>query len=229
MKQRVRLLAVAGLSLCTVFCARAQSAAYVDTEEKVYVRAGLGPVFVQDNRLVEFGGPDRADVEYNVGVAASAAVGWQFMRDFAAEFEFGGMTAEIESAEGYYSYDSYLGHMPFMLNLVYSRERSGSRITPHVGAGLGGAITLFDTDGFGNGGAVVFGEESDAVFVWQVFGGARIELVPDVALDLSYRYFWADESSFSYPPAHPWFGPHLRVGFSGIRAHMLIASVLIKF
>lgn len=197
--------------------------------DRVYIRLDLGAALVQDGKLIRFDVPVRANVDYQVGLAVGAAIGYNFNRYLSAEFEFEGVATDIKSVAGFYSYDTYLNNLPFLFNLVYSHPLHNRRITPYIGAGLGGSITTFGTDGFGDEYQFVFGSETDVVFAWKVFAGMRFEINPTVSLGIGYKYLATEDTSFSFPPLFPYLGPNLTVGFSGIRAHLVTASFQIRF
>ncbi len=224
------------IGLCVVTAASvfsnavcAQAEGEVGRAETAYLRLDIGPAFVQGGALEQFGERANADVDYKAGLALSGAVGYHFIPDFAAELEFGAVCADVKSVPGFYSYDTYLNHVVFLVNLVYSRQLPHTRLVPHVGAGLGGAVAVFGTDGLGDGQIEVIGEETDFVFAWQVFAGIRIALSPVASLGVTYKYFGAEDSSFSFPPAHPWLGPNMAIAFEGVRAHALTVSLRVEF
>lgn len=227
--KRMYLFWLGVLSLCMVLRAGAQVNYHASSCTGPYVRIELGPAFVQDGKLIEFAGPVGADVDYQVGFAAGATIGYTFNRYFSVELEFEGVAADIKSVPGYYSYDTYLNNLPFLVNLTYSRPLHNTRIIPYVGAGLGGSMTIFGTDGFGNESVAVYGDDTDVVFAWQIFAGMRVELNPTMSLGVGYKYLATEDSSFSFPPMFPMLGPNFTVGFSGVRAHLVTVSFQVKF
>ncbi|MGB7769505.1 MAG: hypothetical protein WBN22_11715, partial [Verrucomicrobiia bacterium] len=99
---------------------------------------------------------------------------------------------------------------------------------PYIGAGVGGADVVFDTDQFGPSSSdYVFGSENDVVFAGQVFAGLRFQLNPNISLDLGYKYFATGDPTFSYPNEHS--PGNFDVGFRGARTHSILFALVWKF
>jgi opacity protein-like surface antigen len=195
-----------------------------------YFRADLGPSFFQEGRLTSFGASTRKDVEFEVGFAADAAIGYAFNKYLSTDFEFGFISAGIDSVPGFFVYDyTVLYNAPFLANVTLSYPIPRTIITPYIGAGVGGSVTIFDTDGFGNSTDAVFGDDSDVVFAWQAFAGLRFQLNKQVSLGIGYKYFATEDSSFSYPPLYPGTGSNFRVGFDGLHTHSVLFVFQAKF
>ncbi|HEU0011231.1 MAG TPA: outer membrane beta-barrel protein [Verrucomicrobiae bacterium] len=195
-----------------------------------YFRAELGPSFFQEGRLNKFGGSTRNDVDFETGFAANAAIGYAFNKYLATDFEFGFVSAEIDSVKGFFVNDNtVLYNAPFLANLTLSYPIPRTIVTPYIGAGVGGSVSVFDTDGFGNSTDAVFGDDTDVVFAWQAYAGLRFELNKNVSLGIGYKYFSTDDSSFSYPPLFPGTGPDFRVGFEGVKTHSVLFTFQMKF
>ncbi len=186
-----------------------------------YFRAGLGPSFFQDSTLTEFAGPANNKVEFDTGVAGDAAIGYAFNKYIATDFEVGFVGAEIKSVEGFYSDDSTLFSVPFLVNLTLSLPIPRSLVVPYIGAGVGGSATEFDTDGFGNYRGQVWGNDSDTVFAWQAFAGLRFKLNPQMWLGLGYKYFATDDVSFG--------DSDFRVSFEGAKTHSVMFTFQMYF
>ena len=95
--------------------------------------------------------------------------------------------------------------MSFMLNAYYD-FRNDSAFTPWVSAGIGYArihqkttgISTWDY-GYGYSGRESLSRSGSADnFAWSLGAGVRYDVTPDIALDLSYRYLDAGDSSVSY-------------------------------
>lgn len=195
-----------------------------------YFRADVGPSFFQDGRLNSFGGSTRKDVEFETGFALDAAIGYAFNKYLATDLEFGIVGAEIDSVPGFFVNDfTSLYNAPFLANVILSCPIPGSIVTPYIGAGAGGSVTVFDTDGFGNSTDAVFGDDTDVVFAWQAFAGLRFELNRNISLGVGYKYFTTEDSSFSYPPLFPGTSPNFRVGFDGVKTHSVLFTFQMRF
>jgi opacity protein-like surface antigen len=195
-----------------------------------YFRTELGPNFTQDGRLTKFGSSTRNNVEFDTGFTFDAAVGYAFNKYLAADFEFGYIGTTIDSVSGYFvNDDTFLYNAPFLANVTFSYPIPRTIITPYIGAGVGGSVTVFDTDGFGNSSDAVFGSDTDVVFAWQAFAGLRFELNKQISMGVGYKYFSTEGSSFSYPPLFPGTGPDFHVGFDGVRSHSVLFAFQMKF
>lgn len=72
-----------------------------------------------------------------------------------------------------------------MLANVYVDLGSWHKITPYVGAGIGGAYADLDAPGFGSGWGLA----------WGVMGGVTLELSSNWQLDVGYRYLKIEDVS----------------------------------
>jgi opacity protein-like surface antigen len=221
---------VVSLALC-LGASTARSQYYQSSSGDVgpYFRLGVGPSFFQNGRLTQFGGPAGNTVEFNTGLAADAAVGYAFSKYVAADFEIGGVGAEIKSVPGYYTDHSYLDNLTFLANITLSYPIPRTILVPYIGVGGGGSISIFDTDGFGTHFDSVFGNESDTVFAWQAFAGLRFQLNRLMLLGVGYKYFATEDTSFSYPPAFWGGGPNFPVTFQGVQTHSVMVTFQMKF
>ena len=111
--------------------------------------------FSRTARLTQFStpgvaptGPVPSKVDYDTGLAFDAAFGWAFNRYVALDFETGFIGAEINNVPGYLSDNSRIYNVPFLVNATLSYPIPRTNIIPYVGAGVGGADMVFDTDNF---------------------------------------------------------------------------------
>ena len=81
--------------------------------------------------------------------------------------------AKINNVPGYLSDNSRFYNVPFLVNATLSLPIPRTNIIPYVGAGVGGADVVFDTDNFQDSGGFngVVGSENDVVFAGQIFAG----------------------------------------------------------
>jgi len=195
-----------------------------------YFRTEVGPTFYQDGTLNKFGGSVRKDVEFDTGFTFDAAIGYAFNKYLATDFEFGFIGADINSVKGFFVYDNTtLYNAPFLANITFSYPIPRTIVTPYIGGGVGGSLTVFDTDGFGNSTDAVFGDDTDFVFAWQAFAGLRFDLNKHMSLGLGYKFFSTEDTSFSYPPLYPGTGSNFRVGFDGVKSHSVLFTFQMKF
>ena len=188
-----------------------------------YFRLGVGPSFFENGQLTQFGGPVSSPVKYRTGLASEAAIGYAFNKYLATDFELGFVSAEIDNVPGYFSANSYIYNVPFLANVRLSYPIPRSIVTPYIGAGVGGADVIFDTDNFNDGADFVFGNENDVVFAWQAFAGLRFQLNPEMSLGIGYKYFATEDPTFTYPP------DNFSVGFKGVKTHSILFTLEWKF
>jgi opacity protein-like surface antigen len=223
---------VVALSLCLGAGVAQAQYYYLPPDAGPYFRLGIGPSFFQNGQLTEFGGPSypgpavSSKVDYQTGLAADAAFGWAFNKYVAADFETGYIGATINNVPGFSSDNSRLYNVPFLVNVTLSWPIPRTNLIPYIGAGVGGADVVFDTDSFrqNSTGYTVYGSENDVVFAGQVFAGLRFQLGRDLSLDLGYKYFATGNPTFSYPPS-----PNFDVGFRGVRTHSVLLALVWKF
>jgi len=212
------------LSLCLgAAVAQAQYYSYIPEDAGPLFRLGVGPSFFQDSRLTQFGGPVSSPVDFETGLAFDAAFGWAFNKYAAVDFETGYIGAKINSVPGYFSDNSRLYNIPFLVNVTLSYPIPRTILVPYVGAGVGGADMIFDTDSFSDGADTVVGSENDVVFAGQVFAGMRFRLSRNFSFDLGYKYFATSDPTFTYPP------DNFNVGFRGVRTHSILFGLVWKF
>lgn len=218
-----------GVLVALIFCleggaVRAQYYYAVPAGAGPYLRGDIGPSFFPDGRLTQFGGAAGSSVNYQTGLAADAAIGYAFNRNFSADFEFGFLGAKIDSVPGFFSDNSRLYYVPFLANAVLSLPLRHSSIVPYLGAGAGFAAAVFDTDGFGPSvNNYVTGSESDVVPAGQIFAGVRFQLMPNASLGVAYKFSATGDPSFSYPP------DNYHVGFKGARASSILFTFDVRF
>jgi len=191
-----------------------------------YFRMGVGPSFFQNGQLTQFGGPVSSPVKYRTGLAAEGAFGYAFNKYVATDFEVGYVGAKIDNVSGYNSDNAYIYNVPFLANVVLSCPIPRTILVPYIGAGVGGADVIFDSDSFSpvsNPGNYVTGRENDVVFAWQAFAGLRFRLAQNLSLGVGYKFLATQDPSFTYPP------DNFHVNFDGARTHSVMASLEWKF
>jgi len=191
-----------------------------------YFRLGVGPSFFQNGQITQFGTPVSSPVKYRTGLAAEGAFGWAFDKYVATDFEVGYVGAKIDNVPGYNSDNSYIYNVPFLANVVLSYPIPHTIMVPYIGAGVGGADVVFDSDRFSpvsNPGNYVTGRENDVVFAWQAFAGLRFRLAQNLSLGVGYKFLATQDPSFTYPP------DNFHVNFDGARTHSVMASLEWRF
>ena len=198
-------------------------------ETGLYFRAGIGPAFTQDGEVTEFTGfPPGNEIEYRTGLALEGAFGYAFNDWFAIELEAGWIGNEIRSVEGFTHNDTFLYQAPLLLSVTLQQRIPQTIVTPYLRAGFGGAATIFDTDGFSNGTATLFGDDSDVVFAYQFSAGVRFEFNDQMSIGAGYKYFATEDSSFEYEALFGG-GPDVQFGIEGVRTHIVLVTFNMKF
>lgn len=208
----------------------------------------VGPTMAEDGHLTDFGGVGSSqEIDYDVGIRMNMAGGYAFNQNFATELELGWSLNTIDSIQGADISDTWFSTVPILANVVLQFPIPRTVLVPYIGAGVGGAVTIFDTDGLfqplpGGGGAggvgvagppgpagvVLHGSDSDFVFAWQAKAGLNFELNDMISLGIGYRFLWIDESSYSYEAA--WFrGPDLNFGISKHLSHTVALTFQMRF
>jgi len=198
-----------------------------------YWGADIGGTVAQDGHLTQFGNRSVSDpVEYGAGIGMDLSAGYAFNRYFALEVQTGWTWNPINSIQGGSVYDTSLSTVPFMANAVLRLPIPRTRIVPYVGAGVGGALTVFDTDGYtrwtSGGSVTLYDSASDFVFAWQAFAGVRLELNDQMSVGIGYRYLAVDPSSYSFESDY-YGGPTVKIGFSALQSHLAAITFNMKF
>jgi len=126
---------------------------------------------------------------FDSGFNAGARVGyqwgpWRFEEEYSFRENGSNATALGRRVKGTVDTNS------FMTNAIYDFN-VGWLLTPHIGAGIGGAVLN------GNLNAPALGyrsKTSDVVFAYQAIAGVRYPITPNLMLDVDYRYRGADAS-----------------------------------
>lgn len=169
-------------------------------EEPFYVSLGAGVNILSDIDLNSSDFIVQANtrtLDFDVGVAVAAAIGYRFHPFFRGEAElsyrrntYDGATVENE---GPVSASGDVTAFGFMLNGWVDLPNS-SMITPYVGGGIGAAHVVIDAStgrATPADGAYNF-DDSDTVFAYQIGTGVAVTLPNGMELTLDYRYFHAD-------------------------------------
>ncbi|EFC1216815.1 porin family protein [Escherichia coli] len=165
--------------------------------------------YPQDN--IKWSGGSNNDTVFGGGIAAGYNFYPQFSIPVRTELEFYAR-GNADTKYNLYKDDWSRGDLKnevsvntLMLNAYYD-FRNDSAFTPWVSAGIGYArihqkttgISTWDY-GYGYSGRESLSRSGSADnFAWSLGAGIRYDVTPDIALDLSYRYLDAGDSSVSY-------------------------------
>jgi opacity protein-like surface antigen len=178
-----------------------------------YIKAEVGPTFMEDTTLREFVGVSSGNkVEFNPGFRFAAGGGYSF-NDFLAiggETGFSFNSFDRISGNFFNEDDAGVGQVPLMGNIVLKLPTKIG-LMPYVGAGAGVSFTFFAADdlvfdptpgGISGDETFVDGEESDTVFSWQLFGGLKFAINEQMSVGVGYKYIntegprWDAEEDF---------------------------------
>lgn len=141
-------------------------------------------------------------VEFDPGINLGGTAGYDF-GIFRLEGELSykeGEIANISDQAGtnrYRNADGTLGALAMMFNAFFDLHNS-SPVTPYLGGGIGfAAMHLSDTFGtLNNSRIILYEEDDDSVFAYQVGAGLEVALNPRLSLDFGYRYFATTKARF---------------------------------
>ncbi|HEX3628153.1 MAG TPA: outer membrane beta-barrel protein [Verrucomicrobiae bacterium] len=225
---KIQRIGVIIVSLFTASLAQAQYSWNGPGEMGPYFRAGVGPTIFQDSELRGFSvfgtQAPNSSVHYDVGFAFDGAIGFNFDKYVGLDFETGYIRGRMNDVPGYFAHGSTMSNVPFLANLTLSFPLPHSNVVPYVGAGAGGAASIFDAHDFTySGGSQPFidGSASDGVFAGQLFAGVRFMLDPHVSLGVGYKFFATGDPSFS--------GNGVSARFQGVRTHSILVTFQANF
>lgn len=178
MQHRQLLLATAAILALSAGAASAQ------VTPGWYVGAGAGVTQLRDG---DVGGAGKA--EYDPGYALLGALGYQF-GDFRLELEPGYRKSGLDKFSNSTSSSGDLSALSGMLN-IYHDFMPESRFNPYLGVGAGYARVTADNI-TRNGVRVADG--SDGTFAFQGIAGLTYAFTQNLALDVAYRYFDAQDA-----------------------------------
>jgi outer membrane protein OmpA-like peptidoglycan-associated protein len=166
-----------------------------------YIGAAGGGSFLND--ISPNGGGADQKSEFDPGFVGLGTVGWGFGNGFRAELEGGYRRNDLRSVRN--STDpngGALGTMSLMVNGLYDIDPGMFGVDsygfmPHVGLGVGWARPRFDNAKSFNGNTV---SGKDDVLAYQGIAGVSYAVMPQVKLDLDYRYFGTDRGTFNSSP-----------------------------
>jgi opacity protein-like surface antigen len=163
-----------------------------------YVSGHLGYVYSEDAGT-KFDDGFRADIQFDDGVAFSAAVGGRIYDYFRIEQEISYLKQDIEKIKSSEGSDLRVhgdGTVWSLLANVYYDFINSSPVTPYLSAGLGVAdIEVSSLRESSTGMRIVTGDD-DIVFAYQLGAGIGYQVSPGIVLDMKYRYFATSEPEF---------------------------------
>jgi OmpA-OmpF porin, OOP family len=187
-----------------------------------YVKGGFGPAWTEDVDVEEFLGPiSGVEAKLDLGIRFDIGGGYQFCDWFSLEAETGvihNYIDEIGNADDLD--DSSIANVPFLVNAVFDIP-TGTALTPFAGVGAGFSVTVLTLDDVGN----VDGDDSDAVFAYQAFGGVRYHISEQWSVSLAYKYFGTTDPSWEVHGAPG----DIDIEVDGAKTHAVVASFGFSF
>jgi opacity protein-like surface antigen len=206
----------------------AQSRPLITPHAGPYFHADLGGSIPAGGALTDASGYAAAGkVSYDAGLSLGVAAGYQFNPYLAVEVQSGWNVNQIDSIPGFSVSDTYFSSVPILVNGIFQWPIPRTRLVPFIGAGVGGAATIFDTDHMVNNTVALVGADSDFVFAWQAFAGLRFNISEQFSAGVAYKYYSTDDSEYRYVPVY--YGPDLRLGFEGLQLHQIVLTCTLKF
>jgi len=164
---------------------------------RFYMKADLGGNITHETDLREFFGNDvtGARVKFDPGYRIGVAAGYELCQWFAVEGEVGAMANNIKSITGADRVDAVFANVPFLVNARLQAPKNW-KFSPYIGAGVGGAASIIDSDHIVMSDTDVHGSDADVVFAWQGFAGFRIALNDAMGVGFEYRYLAASRPTW---------------------------------
>jgi opacity protein-like surface antigen len=186
-------------------------------EHGIYFNADFGLALAEDAEFKQ--APDALsgdDIEFEPGFRMNVGGGYRFTEWFSAGGEMGFVMNGIDDV------DAYVTQAPFLANVEF-RIPNRSAIVPFFGGGPGVSFTGISVYDDEINGSNLDGSASDAVFAWQVYGGARVRLQDNMWLGAAYKYLEVDSPS--------WDVSHTSqdIRFGRMRSHSFTASLTMSF
>jgi OOP family OmpA-OmpF porin len=147
-----------------------------------YAGGSIGGVFGGDDKLS--GSGIDGHVDHSPGLGLLGALGMRFENGFRVEFEVGYRYEDTKKAAGIHT-DGNTSLLNFGPNVLYD-IRTGSRLTPYVGLGVGGADIGYHTTLPGNS-----IDNTGLSFAYQGIAGVAYALSDRLQVTADYRYIRA--------------------------------------
>lgn len=165
----------------------------------LYFKVDAGGNVTEDIKLLEFFGPvaPGSRVRLDPGVRGGLTAGYDVCDWFGFEGEIGIYANKIsEISQATELHDAYFENVPFLVNAKLHLPY-WYRVSPYVGAGVGGSAAVLDVDHVTINDIHLHGNDADVVFAWQAFAGLRFMINKHMGVSVEYRYFNADSPRWS--------------------------------
>lgn len=176
-----------------------------------YMSGFIGAAFLRDTNITTDDFTlnttiyEKAEFDPGINVGLTGGFDFGYARlEGELSYKHGSMSEIIDRSDNFHfrNVDGDLAALAFLFN-GFVDLHNDSPITPYVGAGAGFA-TLYLSDTYGTdtrGGFVsrplLYEEDVDSVFAYQVGGGVEIAINRVLSLDVGYRYFGTSKGRFN--------------------------------
>lgn len=175
-----------------------------------YLNANAGVALAQDVDLDRFiVSTPGAKLKLDPGPQFSVAGGYHFNSWLAVQAETGFMVNRVDNlnndGDDYYDFDdddyddddSYLSHMPLLIDVVVRYDRPDCKWVPYAGVGAGGDVSVLSLDHVrAPDGSTVDGTSSEFVFAWQAFAGLRYKFHRNMSIGGGYKFYSANGATW---------------------------------
>lgn len=163
---------------------------------RLYLAGYMGLNITSESQFIESNTPARGDIEFKNGASFSGALGLRLSKNLRLEGEVSYRQADISSADfttpGAFTLGGDVSTWLWMANVYYDFDLNWKNIEPFVGAGVG----LAHHTGTFNGTGVANASDSSYGLAWQVGGGAKYRVSPDMAFVGGYRWLGSTDAQF---------------------------------
>lgn len=203
---------------------------YYSYTPRAYVGADAGGTISRDLNVKEFFGsvPPGTKVKLDPGFRFDVIGGYQLTDWFSVEGETGIMANRIDSITGAdISGYAAVENVPLLANVRFQLPMHKCPVTPYIGGGAGGSISVIDfEDNINFNGASGSGASASLVFAYQAFGGLRYAINDNMGIGVAYHYFVTTGSDWKFDT----FGTatdHMK--FSGGASHAISVAFDYRF
>ncbi len=179
----MKKLSVSALALAAALVVAPVMQAHADQTPGWYVGAGVGGNMTEDSVIRNR--PDHSNVYYNPGWDVNGNGGYAWNNGFRVEGELWHSRATVDAVHGAQSSNGHLSNTDLFANGFYDFH-TGTRLTPYIGAGVGGAYVDTNHVGTLTNGSNANGKNLE--FAYQAIGGVAAQLDNNWAVTADYRY-----------------------------------------
>ena len=207
-------------SFASLICCTCLPAFISTARSQVYVNADVGGTLAQKVEVKSLNGAAVAPgvkFDFEPGVRAGVAVGYNFNPIVGLEFESGFIYNNMKNVAGpggTVGLDASLSHVPLQVNMVFRYDEPTSPWVIFFGGGAGGDASMV-WDNAADESATKF------IFAWQAFGGFRYKFNESMSFGAGYKYYSAHDTTFNLNSESFGVGPQ--------NSHSILLEFNVKF